>query len=495
MVLHDLEGFIHCEAQKEIQCWSKAVEEHFQDCLETVDWTVFKYLAKNLDEYAATITDFVSKCVEDCVPKKLIWVFPNRKPWLNREIHSLLKTRRTAFTSNDPDLYRKSRYDLRKTIRDAKRQHQIGLPRSQPKESDRLGRVPGYALRSCADQLAEVHSRCHFPSNALIPGKYGQGHLRQTPLIDFSSAFIAIISSRQILKLEDLGLGSTFFNLILSFLTHRPQSIKTDNCTSSMITLNTGAPTRMRSQSLYAHDCVAKFQMKAIYKFAVKTTLVRQISNNDESEYRKKIQGLVTWCNDNNLSHNGKSKELFTDFRKEGEEHTLIYINGAAVEKVGRIKSRLADFLTNCQPSAQSLSGCFRENYAACLLSYSGLIGHNQLSLTYIFSSTGSDMTPNYIDATDIVVAPWCTCSGSGNQKEECDKFLNYFKANTCLRNAMQAFGNGTDVNMWKSSLPTLATSLLKTEKTIESAQPSDHIKEITTADDANILTMCSDLQ
>ncbi|XP_041066368.1 GDNF family receptor alpha-2-like isoform X1 [Carcharodon carcharias] len=144
-------------------------------------------------------------------------------------------------------------------------------------------------------------------------------------------------------------------------------------------------------------------------------------------------------------------------------------------------RSRLADFLSNCQPSAQSLSGCFRENYAACLLSYSGLIG--------------SDMTPNYIDATDIVVAPWCTCSGSGNQKEECDKFLNYFKVNACLRNAMQAFGNGTDVNMWKTSLPTLATLLLKTEKTIESAQPSDHIKEITTADDANIFTMCSDLQ
>ncbi|XP_078392747.1 GDNF family receptor alpha-2-like [Cetorhinus maximus] len=152
-----------------------------------------------------------------------------------------------------------------------------------------------------------------------------------------------------------------------------------------------------------------------------------------------------------------------------------------SIEEQLKDASRLADFLSNCQPSAQSLSGCFRENYAACLLSYSGLIG--------------SDMTPNYIDATDIVVAPWCTCSGSGNQKEECDKFLNYFKVNACLRNAMQAFGNGTDVNMWKTSLPTLATLLLKTEKTIESAQPSDHIKEITTADDANIFTMCSDLQ
>ncbi|XP_032869625.1 GDNF family receptor alpha-2-like [Amblyraja radiata] len=144
-------------------------------------------------------------------------------------------------------------------------------------------------------------------------------------------------------------------------------------------------------------------------------------------------------------------------------------------------RSRLADFLSNCQPSAQAGSGCFRENYAACLLSYSGLIG--------------SDMTPNYVDTADVVVAPWCSCSGSGNQKEECDKFLNYFKENVCLRNAMQAFGNGTDVNLWRSSLPTQTTTLLKSDKTVQSAQPSDHIKEITTADDANILSICPGLQ
>lgn len=38
-------------------------------------------------------------------------------------------------------------------------------------------------------------------------------------------------------------------------------------------------------------------------------------------------------------------------------------------------RSRLADFISNCQPEAHSISGCLRENYADCLLSYSGLIG------------------------------------------------------------------------------------------------------------------------
>lgn len=38
-------------------------------------------------------------------------------------------------------------------------------------------------------------------------------------------------------------------------------------------------------------------------------------------------------------------------------------------------RSRLADFISSCHPEARSISGCLRESYADCLLSYSGLIG------------------------------------------------------------------------------------------------------------------------
>ena len=42
-------------------------------------------------------------------------------------------------------------------------------------------------------------------------------------------------------------------------------------------------------------------------------------------------------------------------------------------------------------------------------------------------------MTPNYIDSSSLSVAPWCDCNNSGNDLEECFKFLNFFKDNTCL--------------------------------------------------------------
>eukprot|EP00061_Rhincodon_typus_P007196 g28636.t1 len=42
---------------------------------------------------------------------------------MNQEVHSLLKTRHVAFESSDLEQYRKSRDDLCKAIRDAKRQY------------------------------------------------------------------------------------------------------------------------------------------------------------------------------------------------------------------------------------------------------------------------------------------------------------------------------------------------------------------------------------
>lgn len=48
-------------------------------------------------------------------------------------------------------------------------------------------------------------------------------------------------------------------------------------------------------------------------------------------------------------------------------------------------------------------------------------------------------MTPNYVDAstTSITISPWCSCKGSGNLEEECEKFLRDFTENPCLRKAL----------------------------------------------------------
>eukprot|EP00061_Rhincodon_typus_P002848 g18640.t1 len=98
--------------------------------------------------------------------------------------------------------------------------------------------------------------------------------------------------------------------------------------------------------SLYTYKCVAKFQTNALCKFADDTTIVGRISNGDESKYRREIEGMVTWCNENNPSLNiSKTKELIIDFGKKGGEHAPININGTEVEfEEHRIPRQLKKF-------------------------------------------------------------------------------------------------------------------------------------------------------
>ncbi|XP_019473376.2 GDNF family receptor alpha-1-like [Meleagris gallopavo] len=95
-----------------------------------------------------------------------------------------------------------------------------------------------------------------------------------------------------------------------------------------------------------------------------------------------------------------------------------------------------------------------RKNISVCRGS------HSTVLLCFLI---GTVMTPNYIDSSSLSVAPWCDCSNSGNDIDECRKFLNFFQDNTCLKNAIQAFGNGTDVNVWQPILPVQTTTATTT--------------------------------
>ncbi|KAM9741775.1 GDNF family receptor alpha-3 [Menidia menidia] len=91
-------------------------------------------------------------------------------------------------------------------------------------------------------------------------------------------------------------------------------------------------------------------------------------------------------------------------------------------------RSRLADFLTNCQPSPMTASGCLKDSTGLCLRAYAGLIG--------------TIMTPNYISNSSADVSLWCNCEGSGNQWQECLRLQRLFTHNSCLRNSISLMGS-----------------------------------------------------
>jgi hypothetical protein len=63
-----------------------------------MDWDMFRIAtSNNIDEYADSVSGFISKCIGDIVPIATIKTFPNQKPWIYGSIRVKLKARTTAF--------------------------------------------------------------------------------------------------------------------------------------------------------------------------------------------------------------------------------------------------------------------------------------------------------------------------------------------------------------------------------------------------------------
>ncbi len=75
----------------------------------------------DIEAYSDTVTCFIRKCIDDVVPTKTIRIYPNQKPWINSDVRSALSARTSAFKSGNTDDRKQASYDLRRSIKAAKR--------------------------------------------------------------------------------------------------------------------------------------------------------------------------------------------------------------------------------------------------------------------------------------------------------------------------------------------------------------------------------------
>ena len=170
--------------------------------------------------------------------------------------------------------------------------------------------------------------------------------------IDYSSAFNTIIPQKLYEKLIlKLNFPIYIANWILDFLLNRPQVVKIGNNISSSITLNTGTPQGCpmspKLYSIFTYDCKAVLPNTIVIKYADDTTVSGLITNSDESNYRRQIETITNWCDDNNLILNvSKTKELIVDFRTNKTPMEPLLINDTPVDTVTTFKF-LGTYVTN----------------------------------------------------------------------------------------------------------------------------------------------------
>ncbi len=81
----------------------------------------------DIEAYSDTVTCFIRKCIDDVVPTKTIRIYPNQKPWINSDVRSALSARTSAYKSGNSDDRKQASYDLRRSIKAAKRTYKTKL--------------------------------------------------------------------------------------------------------------------------------------------------------------------------------------------------------------------------------------------------------------------------------------------------------------------------------------------------------------------------------
>ncbi|CAG5896353.1 unnamed protein product [Menidia menidia] len=104
--------------KKTVTTWPEDALPRLQDCFENTQWEAFYH--EDLEIFTDAVLSYIKYCIGNVTVEKRIWVFPNQKPWMTRQVRMLLRARDSAFRSGDRALYSAARANLKRGIRTAK---------------------------------------------------------------------------------------------------------------------------------------------------------------------------------------------------------------------------------------------------------------------------------------------------------------------------------------------------------------------------------------
>ncbi|PIK47650.1 hypothetical protein BSL78_15480 [Apostichopus japonicus] len=99
--------------------WNKEAVDQLRGCFECTDWNVFD--DPNLQDTTTTVTEYINFCADLIIPKKSFRIFPNSKPWLSKELKSLVYEKKAAFSSGDFDLVKTKQREIKKEVKRCKK--------------------------------------------------------------------------------------------------------------------------------------------------------------------------------------------------------------------------------------------------------------------------------------------------------------------------------------------------------------------------------------
>ncbi|TWW63281.1 hypothetical protein D4764_03G0002890 [Takifugu flavidus] len=79
----------------------------------------------DIERYASSVLDYISTSIDSVTTQKQITMYPNQKPWMNRDVRLLLKAHNITFRSGDAQTYSTARANLKRGIKKAKHDYKL----------------------------------------------------------------------------------------------------------------------------------------------------------------------------------------------------------------------------------------------------------------------------------------------------------------------------------------------------------------------------------
>ncbi len=316
----------------------------------------------DIEAYSDTVTCFIRKCIDDVVPTKTIRIYPNQNPWINSDVRSALSARTSAYKSGNTDDRKQASYDLRRSIKAAKRTYKNKVEEHFNNNNPRsmwqgINNITGFKGNKAAtvniaaslpDELNTFYARFEADNTAHTESAAAAAAEEVSPLTlsvaDVTRSFKRV-NIRKAVGLDGIpgrvlkacafqlaGVFTDIFNLSLSLSV-------VPSCFKKFTIVPIPKKNKITCLNDWRPIALTPIFSKCFVKFADDTTVIGLITDNDETAYREEVSTLTKWCQENHLSLNiDKTKELVVDYRRQSREHTPITIDKTPVERVSSFK-------------------------------------------------------------------------------------------------------------------------------------------------------------
>lgn len=106
-----------------VRRWSLEASLALNACFDCTDWEVIMESSETIDEAVDVVNEYIKFCTDMLVPMREVTVYPNSKPWINKEIAGLLKDRQKLFYQGDRDGVKAKQKEIRQEISESKERY------------------------------------------------------------------------------------------------------------------------------------------------------------------------------------------------------------------------------------------------------------------------------------------------------------------------------------------------------------------------------------